>query len=351
MINRELIRIKVVQLVYAFYNNEGKTKENAEKEFLFSLDKAYELYHVLLMLMVSITHIARRTVEMQMSRARRLHEQSVIPTKFVNNLFIDQLSKNVQLRSFQNKEGEFWAEEEEFLRHLYKEITEQEYYQEYIRKPGNDFEEDREIWRKIYRSLLCNNEELDDILEERSLYWNDDKAIIDTFVLKTIRRFDVQNGQMQQLLPEFKDDDDLDFAKTLFRTVIDNEERFRELIKEQTRNWDMERIAFMDLVIMQTALAEITSFPEIPLRVSINEYVEIGKMYSTNVPINESIQLFTALKILGRETAFVTVKGQNHHILDYSKRIKWQNTIYAWFERWLKDDPTWWNTMYPEKNL
>ena len=281
MINRELIRIKVVQLVYAFYNNEGKTKENAEKEFLFSLDKAYELYHVLLMLMVSITHIARRTVEMQMSRARRLHEQSVIPTKFVNNLFIDQLSKNVQLRSFQNKEGEFWAEEEEFLRHLYKEITEQEYYQEYIRKPGNDFEEDREIWRKIYRSLLCNNEELDDILEERSLYWNDDKAIIDTFVLKTIRRFEVQNGQMQQLLPEFKDDDDLDFAKTLFRTVIDNEERFRELIKEQTRNWDMERIAFMDLVIMQTALAEITSFPEIPLRVSINEYVEIGKMYST----------------------------------------------------------------------
>ena len=281
MINRELIRIKVVQLVYAFYNNEGKTKENAEKEFLFSLDKAYELYHVLLMLMVSVTHIARRTVEMQMSRARRLHEQSVIPTKFVNNLFIDQLSKNVQLRSFQNKEGEFWAEEEEFLRHLYKEITEQEYYQEYIRKPGNDFEEDREIWRKIYRSLLCNNEELDDILEERSLYWNDDKAIIDTFVLKTIRRFETQNGQMQQLLPEFKDDDDLDFAKTLFRTVIDNEERFRELIKEQTRNWDMERIAFMDLVIMQTALAEITSFPEIPLRVSINEYVEIGKMYST----------------------------------------------------------------------
>ena len=281
MINRELIRIKVVQLVYAFYNNEGKTKENAEKEFLFSLDKAYELYHVLLMLMVSITHIARRTVEMQMSRARRLHEQSLIPTKYDNNLIIDQLSKNVQLRSFQNKEGEFWAEEEEFLRHLYKEITEQEYYQEYIRKPGNDFEEDREIWRKIYRSLLCNNEELDDILEERSLYWNDDKAIIDTFVLKTIRRFDVQNGQMQQLLPEFKDDDDLDFAKTLFRTVIDNEERFRELIKEQTRNWDMERIAFMDLVIMQTALAEITSFPEIPLRVSINEYVEIGKMYST----------------------------------------------------------------------
>lgn len=281
MINRELIRIKVVQLVYAFYNNEGKTKENAEKEFLFSLDKAYELYHVLLTLMVSVTHIARRTVEMQMSRARRLHEQSVIPTKFVNNLFIDQLSKNVQLRSFQNKEGEFWAEEEEFLRHLYKEITEQEYYQEYIRKPGNDFEEDREIWRKIYRSLLCNNEELDDILEERSLYWNDDKAIIDTFVLKTIRRFEAQNGQMQQLLPEFKDDDDLDFAKTLFRTVIDNEERFRELIKEQTRNWDMERIAFMDLVIMQTALAEITSFPEIPLRVSINEYVEIGKMYST----------------------------------------------------------------------
>ncbi|MBO4613424.1 MAG: transcription antitermination factor NusB [Bacteroidaceae bacterium] len=280
MINRELIRIKVVQLVYAYYNNEGKTLETAEKEFLFSLDKAYELYHTLLLLMVSITHIARRTVEMQQSRARRLHVKEDIPTKFVDNQFIEQLSKNEQLRAFQEKENTIWSDDEEFLRQLYKKITEQEFYQEYIRKAGNSYEDDREVWRKIYRNLLCNNDELDELLEERSLYWNDDKTIVDTFVLKTIRQFG-EGEESQQLLPEFKDEEDLRFAKVLFRTAINNEETFRTLIKGQTRNWDMERIALMDLLIMQVALAEITSFPEIPLSVSINEYVEIAKMYST----------------------------------------------------------------------
>jgi len=281
MINRELIRIKVVQLVYAYYNNEGKTLEAAEKEFLFSLDKAYELYHTLLLLMVSITHIARRSVEVQQSRASRLHLKDDISTKFVDNQFIEQLSRNEQLRAFQEKENTLWSEDEDFLRQLYKNITEQEFYQEYIRKPGRKYEDDREVWRKIYRNLLCNNDELDELLEERSLYWNDDKAIVDTFVLKTIRQFEEEKGCQQQLLPEYKDEEDLRFAQTLFRTAILNEEAFRTLIKEQTRNWDMERIAIMDLIIMQVALAEITSFPEVPLNVSLNEYVEIAKMYST----------------------------------------------------------------------
>ncbi len=281
MINRELIRIKVVQLVYAYYNNEGKTLEAAEKEFLFSLDKAYELYHTLLLLMVSITHIARRTVEMQQSRARRLHEKADFSTKFVENQFIEQLSKNEQLCAFQEKENSLWSEDEDLLRRLYKQITEQEFYQEYISQSARSYDEDRELWRKIYRNLLCNNEELDELLEERSLYWNDDKTIIDTFVLKTIRQFSQTKGEQQQLLPEFKDDEDLRFAKVLFHTAIENEKAFRELIKDQTRNWDMERIALMDLLIMQVALAEITSFPEIPLNVTLNEYVEIAKMYST----------------------------------------------------------------------
>ena len=119
------------------------------------------------------------------------------------------------------------------------------------------------------------------MLEEKSLYWNDDKAIVDTFVLKTIRQFKQENGTQQPLQPQFKDDEDPRYAQTLFRVSIENEDTFRELIREQTRNWDLSRIALMDLVIMQTALAEIVSFPEIPLSISINEYVEIAKMYST----------------------------------------------------------------------
>lgn len=281
MINRELIRIKVVQLVYSYYNNEGRTLESARKEFLFSLDKAYELYQTLLLLMVSITHIARRAVEVQQNRARRLHEKNEISTKFIDNQFIDQLAHNEQLQSFAEKNNTFWEDEEDFLRQTYKRITEQDFYKAYMSKKGRSYEDDRDIWKQIYRTLLCNNDDLDDILEENSLYWNDDKVIIDTFVLKTIRRFEADNSTHQSLLPQYKDDEDLQYALTLFNTTIEKEELFRQLIREQTRNWDMERIALMDLVIMQTGLAEILSFPEIPLSVSINEYVEIAKMYST----------------------------------------------------------------------
>lgn len=281
MINRELIRIKVVQLVYSYYNSEGKTVETAQKEFLFSLDKAYELYQTLLLLMVSITHIARRAVEVQQSRAQRLHERTDISTKFIENKFIGQLAHNDQLQSFQERENSFWPDEEDFLRQTYKRITEQDFYQAYIHKEECTYDDDRELWRQIYRTILCNNDDLDEILEERSLYWNDDKAIVDTFVLKTIRQFKQENGTQQPLQPQFKDDEDPRYAQTLFRVSIENEDTFRELIREQTRNWDLSRIALMDLVIMQTALAEIVSFPEIPLSISINEYVEIAKMYST----------------------------------------------------------------------
>ena len=143
------------------------------------------------------------------------------------------------------------------------------------------YEEDRELWRLIYRNLIIENEEIDEILEDHCIYWNDDRPIVDTFVLKTIRRFEEKMGPQQPLLPEFKDTEDRDFAITLFRTALKGEDYFRGLIKEQTKNWDVDRIALMDLVIMQVALAEITSFPGIPLSVSINEYVEVAKYYST----------------------------------------------------------------------
>ena len=119
------------------------------------------------------------------------------------------------------------------------------------------------------------------MIEDQSLYWNDDKEIVDTFVLMTIIRFEEENGADQPLLPEFKDDEDQDFARRLFRRSILNAEYYRHLISENTRNWDLDRVALMDIIIMQIALAEILSFPNIPISVTFNEYVEIAKLYST----------------------------------------------------------------------
>jgi len=144
---------------------------------------------------------------------------------------------------------------------------------EYIEAETSSYAEDREFWRKIYKKIIFNNAELDQVLEDQSLYWNDDKEIVDTFVVKTIKRFDEKNGAKQELLPEFKDEDDKEYARRLFRRTVLNADYYRHLIAENTKNWDLNRIAFMDVIIMQIALAEILSFPNIPISVSLNEYV------------------------------------------------------------------------------
>ena len=175
-----------------------------------------------------------------------------------------------------------WANDQDFVKELYEKIVETDIYKDYMASDDNSYEADRELWRKIYKTYIFNNDSLDQVLEDQSLYWNDDKEIVDTFVLKTIKRFDEKKGANQELLPEFKDDEDQEFARRLFRRTILNSDYYRHLVSENTKNWELDRIAFMDVIIMQTALAEILSFPNIPVSVSLNEYVEIAKLYSTS---------------------------------------------------------------------
>ena len=281
MINRELIRLKVVQIVYSYYQNGNQKPDVAEKELQLSMSKAYDLYNYLLLLLVEINRIAQRSFETKQSRAQRLGETTELNKKFVNNRFMLLLESNKQLKEFSEMTNRTWIDQEEFVRNLWNRIEASEYYQAYMESDRDDYDEDREIWRQIYRNFICNNEGLDSILEDMSLYWNDDKTIIDTFVLKTINRFNPENAVDQPLLPEFRDPGDEEFACQLLRRTLANSDYYYKLISDSTRNWDVERIALMDRIIMQIALAEIISFPSIPVSVSINEYVEVAKMYST----------------------------------------------------------------------
>ena len=281
MIYRVLIRLKIVQIVYAFYQNGGKNLDTAEKELFFSLSKAYDMYNYLLLLMVEITKQAERKQSAAKNKLLPTAEELYPNTKFVDNRFIAQLEMNKQLLEFSETQKKTWENEAEFVKGLCEKIMDSDIYKEYMASETSSYEEDRELWRKIYKRIIFNNDELDQVLEDQSLYWNDDKEIVDTFVLKTIKRFDEKNGAKQELLPEFKDEDDQDFARRLFRRTILNADYYRHLISENTRNWDLDRVAFMDVIIMQIALAEILSFPNIPVSVTLNEYVEIAKLYST----------------------------------------------------------------------
>ena len=280
MINRELIRIKIVQLTYAYYQNGNKNMDTAEKELLFSLSKAYHLYNYLLLLIVALTKEARKHYDVDCARARR--EGSEMPSdKFAYNKFALQLEENLMLCEFQETQKVTWDDDIEYVRKLYGQIVQSQVYQDYMASNDDSYEADREVWRRIYKDLITENDDLDALLEEKCIFWNDDKEVVDTFVLKTIKRFDPKTKKNQELLPEYKDEEDKDFARKLFRSTILNADQYQRYMSEASRNWDFSRLAYMDVVIMQIAIAEMMTFPGIPLNVTINEYVDLAKVYST----------------------------------------------------------------------
>ena len=280
MINRKLMRVKIVQLTYAYYQNGHHNMDTAEKELLFSLSKAYDLYNYLLGLIVAITQEERRRVDIATRRAER--EGTETPSqRFAFNKFATQLEENKQLNLFMEDKKMSWENDVEAVRKLCDQIERSPLYQEYMMSDAEDYETDRELWRRIYRTLIQGNEDLDAILEEKSLYWNDDKEIVDTFVLKTIKRFDPANKADQELLPEYDDTEDREYALKLFRSTILNADTYQRYMSETSRNWNFSRLAYMDVVLMQIAIAEMLTFPNIPISVTINEYVDLAKLYST----------------------------------------------------------------------
>ena len=280
MINRELIRTKVVQLVYAYYQNGDKTILSVEKELEYSLGKAYDLYHMLLGIIPAVTKEERHRTDIAAARAAREGRQA--PSyKFVDNRLAAQISANEALSEFRAKQRLGWEDRMDFVRKLCVLVEQSGEYSEYMASGESSYEEDHMLWRKLYRRFVVGNEDLDEALEEMSLYWNDDKAIVDTFVLKTIRKFGPDSVPGQELMPMYKDETDKDYARKLLRASIQNAAEYQGYMTDASQNWDFSRLAYMDIVIMQTAIAEMLTFPNIPAPVSINEYVSLAKLFST----------------------------------------------------------------------
>jgi N utilization substance protein B len=252
-----------------------------EKELLFGLQKSYDLYYYLLLLMVDLTTAYENRVESKRNKYLPSHDDLNPNTHLINNKFMHQLRENEQLKKQLTDRPMIWDADNSFVKNLLDKILASEVYRDYTELTAPTYEQDREFWRKIFKKYIYLNEELDDILEDESIYWNDDVEIVQTFVLKTIKKFSEDMGARQPLLPMFKDDEDRDFALKLLHETILNEKIYRDLIEKHTEKWDFDRIAFMDLIIMQVALSEICTFESIPTSVSLNEYIEIAKSYST----------------------------------------------------------------------
>lgn len=281
MINRILIRIKVLQIVYSYYQNGNNDLNVAEKELLFSLRKSYDLYHYFLLLIVEVTNLQKRILDARKNKYMPTEEELNPNTRLVDNRFAAQLAGNEALLKYASEQGLSWSNDEDFVRSVLDKILASELYQEYIENENDSYETDKEFWRVVFKKLICGNENIDEYLQDKSIYWNDDISIVETFTLKTIKQFEESAGSKQSLLPMFKDMEDQSFAIKLFRQSILKGEEFRERINRHMKNWETERIANMDLIIMQIALAEIVTFPTIPINVTLNEYIDSAKYYST----------------------------------------------------------------------
>lgn len=255
---------------------------DAIKTLRTSLAKAHELYFWLLLLPVELTNLRDQQIDANRNKFITTEEDINPNLRFVENELINRLRQSDTFNQYVEANKLAWMPNDRILLgKLLKIIMESDIYNEYMTAPATDIHTDCEFWRNIYKHIILDNPDLLETLEEKSVFWNDDISIIGTFAIKTFKRF--EDNPDEAILSMFKDDEDSVFGDELFKNTVKNKEEYRSYIDEfvKKESWDSERLAFMDVVIILTAMAELLNFPKIPIKVTVNEYIEIAKAYST----------------------------------------------------------------------
>ncbi len=282
MISRRLLRIKAMQLLYAFRQSKDPSLSKYEKELFFSIDKAYQLYHNLLQLITEITRYAEDRMDVSKAKYFPTDEERTPNTKFIHNKVIEQIKENKQLNRYIEETKIGWVNHSDLIKNLYESIKKSPAFEAYMGTKESSYQEDKRFVISIFETDIASSELLYEILEDQSIYWNDDVDFMISMIIKTLEKFKETDPSGGNLLPLFKDEDDKDFVRTLFRKAIINHKENSQLIEKYTKNWDFDRIAFMDIILIELALTEAVEMPSIPTKVSFNEYIEISKYYSTN---------------------------------------------------------------------
>jgi N utilization substance protein B len=282
MISRRLLRIKALMALYAFNRREDENLAQAETELMFSIGKSYDLYHYLLLLVIELADIASEKIDQALLKRMPSHADLNPKRKFIDNRIIAQLRKNIEFKNYISSKKLSWINNSHIPRLLYNKMIVWEAYEEYMMADNDNYISDKKFIIRIITDLFLNSEDLNSNLEEQSIYWNDDMEYISSMVEKTLKKFKSDSGEKTQLMPLFKNTEDEEFVKILFRKAVVHKDKCSELIDKNTTNWEVDRIALMDILVMQLAITEILEFPEIPVKVTLNEYIEIAKYYCTS---------------------------------------------------------------------
>lgn len=287
MINRTLVRTKVLQTLFAYYKDGDKTPLTARKELLNSFSSTYSLYMTMLAFADELVTYAEEQIAENKQRATITHQEYVPNYRFVQNKVSRDLFNNRRLRNYIEENHLRWDTGMNGVIAIYKQLLQAPFYQEYMQLESPTYEDDKMLWRKIYGTLLIGNEDLYSALDEMEVAldqhsWTIDIDQILTYIVKTIKLFKEANGDEQPLLEMFDSEEELAFAKDLLRLTIENADEYRALIAKSLHNWDAERVAYMDHIILLVAISEIVNFNNIALEVSMNEYIELAKEYSSD---------------------------------------------------------------------
>jgi len=282
MISRRLLRIKALMALYAFNRREDVSLTQAETELMFSIGKSYDLYHYLMLLVLELADIAGEKIDQALQKRIPSHEDLNPRRRFVDNQVIAQLRKNIEFKNYISTKKLSWVNNSHIPRLLYNKMIVWETYEEYMASENTNYVLDKKFIIRLITEHFSNSEDLQSNLEEQSIYWNDDMEYISSMVEKTLKKFKTDSADTTPLMPLFKNAEDEEFVKILFRKAILHSKKCSELIDKNTTNWEVDRIALMDILVMRLAITEILEFPEIPVKVTLNEYIEIAKYYCTS---------------------------------------------------------------------
>lgn len=282
MLNRRHIRVKVMQTIYAFKGGESDDFSKNQKFLLFSIDNMYQLYLLLISLFIEVQKRAEDYLEKSQNKHLATKAEKDPNKKFINNELLQMLKNNKALQDeFQKHKNISWKLDGEYVDLIFKAIINSELYTDYLQTRTSDFREDKDFIIDVFKEVIAPNDKLYDYLEDKNLTWLDDLPTINTTILKLLRKAKPNISEDHFLPKLYKDEEDKQFAIDLFSKTVLNKTSLVKSIQEKTQNWDSDRIADVDFVLLQMAICEFQNFSSIPVKVTINEYLELAKEYST----------------------------------------------------------------------
>jgi N utilization substance protein B len=310
MLTRRQFRIKVLQAVYAFHQGEGERIDVAERQLLKSIERIHELYIYQLSLLVDLMEFFKTRLEESKNKFLPSQEELNPSTRFIDNHFMSQLASNMHFIKFRKQFKISWVDETELIRKFYNAVRESVFYKSYMSNSECGYKDDKDVITHIFNEIIVQSEVLQSLYEEKSIYWIDDLELANFMVNKTIKGYRASWECTAALPYVYKSEDDHDpdsdkeFVIRLFRKTIQNNTELEAMVDQKADNWDVERIAIIDILLLKMALAELLEFSNIPVKVTLNEYIELAKVYSTprsNVFVNGILdKLILELKESGR---------------------------------------------------